>query len=50
LRTVRGVSERPYQLPPAPQRPSVDYDGAPLTPTQQREVRRYGEWLRHIDG
>jgi DNA-binding MarR family transcriptional regulator len=50
LRTVRGVSERPYRLPPAPQRPSVDYDGPPLTPTQQREVRRYVAWLRHRDG
>ncbi|WP_327000478.1 hypothetical protein OHA72_35840 [Dactylosporangium sp. NBC_01737] len=50
LRAVRGVSGRPYRVPPAPQRSSVDHDGPPLTPAQQREVRRYVDWLRHRDG
>ena len=50
LRAVRGVSGRPYRVPPAPQRSSVDYDGPPLTPAQQREVHRYVDWLRHRDG
>lgn len=49
LRAVRGVSGRPYRLPPAAQRPAVDHDGPPLTPAQQREVRRYVDWLRHRD-
>lgn len=50
LREVRGVSERPYRLAPPPPRASVEYDGSPLTPAQQREVRRYVDWLRHRDG
>jgi len=49
LRKVRGAGERPYRLPPAPQRAAVDYGGPPLTAAQQREVRRYVDWLRHRD-
>jgi DNA-binding MarR family transcriptional regulator len=49
LRGVRGAGSRPYRVPPAPQRPSVDHDGPPLTAAQQREVRRYVDWLRHRD-
>ncbi len=50
LRTVRGVSGRPYRLPPAGPRATIDCDGPPLTAAQQREVRRYVDWLRHRDG
>jgi hypothetical protein len=50
LRTARGVNGRPCRLPPAPQRPSAEHDGPPLTPAQQDEVRRYMPWLRHRDG
>jgi DNA-binding MarR family transcriptional regulator len=50
FREVRGGSPRPYRLAPPSQRPVVEYDGAPLTPVQQREVRRYVDWMRHRDG
>jgi len=50
LRTVGGTGERPYRLaPPADRPPAVDYDGEPLTPAQEREARRFIDWLRHRD-
>jgi DNA-binding MarR family transcriptional regulator len=47
LREVAGTGERPYRLTPPRPASTLDYPGPPLTPAQQREARRFIEWLRY---
>jgi len=49
LRRVAGVGQRPYSVPDTDQQWNLGFDGPPLTDTQEREVRRYVDWVRSTD-
>ena len=48
LRQATGADPRPYQLEGADSAASwqLPYDGDPLTPAQERDVRRYIDFIR----
>ena len=50
LRQVADVGPRPYSVPDTAQRWHLVFDGPPLTDPQERDVRRYVDWVRSADG
>ena len=50
LRQVADVGPRPYSVPDTDQRWHLVFDGRPLTDAQERDVRRYVDWVRSADG
>jgi DNA-binding MarR family transcriptional regulator len=49
LRQLVGSSPRPYAASEAAKPRGISYPGAPLTPAQNAEVRRYIDWIRVRD-
>jgi DNA-binding MarR family transcriptional regulator len=51
LRAEMGIGARPYTLVTSEgAEASLDYPGERLTPAQEREARRFIEWMRSRDG
>lgn len=50
LRQVADVGQRPYSVPDTDQGWRLVFDGPPLTDAQERDVRRYVDWVRSADG
>ncbi|MGB5168518.1 MAG: MarR family transcriptional regulator [Acidimicrobiia bacterium] len=50
LRQIADIGPRPYSVPDTDQRWHLVFDGPPLTDVEERDVRRYVDWVRSADG
>ncbi len=50
LRQIADIGPRPYSVPDTEDRWHLEFAGPPLTDAQEREVRRYVDWVRSSDG
>lgn len=49
LRQIAEIGPRPYSVPDTKDRWHLEFDGPPLSDAQEREARRYVDWLRSAD-